>query len=530
MADEDRLRVAATVLAPAAEHEWALLRELVDFADRLVVAFVFADRFPVRVLRARLQREARKSGMPFRLVVCDEPDALRNEALAAVLSPEADHEITWFEAFGAEEALRQAWHFAAQRWNEHREPLRRSSLRALIVAAPIWAKPVIRLAAPDLWSITNLVIEPAALPAPPFSEAPERIEQHVGGTAAEQEVAATWVESLLKLHRGIRRDRELMEALADAVRAGAWHAAARAADALDLSPHAIRRLVNRAKRAGEEASSMLAASLNNLGGHLASLGRRDDALRIAQVASDLFRDLAKSRPATFLPHLALSLSNLGNRLGELSRETEAIAVTREAVNINRDLIATQADEIRPVLAMSLNNLSLRLRNLGFLEEALAAAQQASEIFGGLADKPQSPFRPGLAKSLNNQGSLLLTLGLLPDALVLSREAVAIGRSLAESDPAAFLPTLAATLNNLGNVLGGLGQHEDALSAVEESVAITAGLARSRPEVFLPYLSFGIRNLARRLELANRDLASSAALRDGEALLASAGGATSLERQ
>jgi hypothetical protein len=53
--------LAEVALTPESEHEWELLRELVDFADRLVVAFIFADRFAVRVLRARRYAMPRQS-------------------------------------------------------------------------------------------------------------------------------------------------------------------------------------------------------------------------------------------------------------------------------------------------------------------------------------------------------------------------------------------------------------------------------------------------------------------------------------
>ncbi|MCA9527605.1 MAG: hypothetical protein KC549_15055, partial [Myxococcales bacterium] len=65
--------------------------------------------------------------------------------------------MVWCEAFGPEQDWRTAWFNAAQRWNEHREPLRRSGLHALVVAMPAWARPVVRLAAPDLWSINTLL-------------------------------------------------------------------------------------------------------------------------------------------------------------------------------------------------------------------------------------------------------------------------------------------------------------------------------------------------------------------------------------
>lgn len=476
------ISLAQTILTPAAEHEWDLLRELVAFADKLVVAFIFADRFPVRVLRARLEQETRNEDLPFRLLVCDTARELREEALAKVLSPTADHEVTWFEAFGSEGELRDAWFFAAQRWNEHREPLRRSSLLALIVAAPIWAKSVIRLAAPDLWSITNLVIEPAAQPAPSvlFSLEPE--QRLGGGTPAELELIARRVERILTQPRKERRELDLIEAVGSAAEIGAWLDAKRAAEALLISPELLARLRQEAREGHGERLAGLASTLNQFEIGLSNLGRTSDALQVANRVVELYRELAAARPGVFLLPLASSLNNLGNRYNQAEQLAEAQQALEEAVGISREW-AHHSPEIPEELAMSLTNLSRVLGQQGQLEEALKTATEAQEIYRALATNYPARFQRDLAIGLNNLGFCWREIGRPGNALLVFQEAVELARSLDAIRPDFGKTLLAGSLNNLGNVLGDLGHLEQAAAAAEESVAIMISLVRERPQFF-----------------------------------------------
>ncbi|NJL27118.1 MAG: tetratricopeptide repeat protein [Thermoanaerobaculia bacterium] len=491
---EETSALAEVTLTPEAEHEWELLRELVDFADRLAVAFIFADRFAVRVLRARMQREAHEHGMPFRFVTCDTPDALRESALAAILTPATEHEVTWLEAFGSEEELRGAWFFAAQRWNEHREPLRRSTLRALIVAAPPWAKPVIRLAAPDLWSITNLVIEPTALPlATTLGLSTPAV--HYEGTPAERALATRVIEEVLAAPERIPW--AFIDAINEAVRAGALHAADRAAEDLDLSTEALERLVNEpgfADKPSVTFRASIAKELSSLSVSLSELGRSQDALKTAARAAELYRELALEQPKTFLPNLAMSLHNLGVRFSELGLHREALEVTEQAVDTFRQLVDAQAEPFEVKLAWTLSTLGNRLSELGHHDEALNAAREAVAIFRRLADPTTAPASPDLAAALANLGNRLNELGRHEEALEAAREAVSLFRRLAPDQPALTQHKLAGSLNNLGSILNQLGRREEAVVSGEEAVNMIARLARLKPRVFLPTLSLFSQNL------------------------------------
>ena len=97
------------------------------------------------------------------------------------------------------------------------------------------------------------------------------------------------------------------------------------------------------KEQTEENLIKQARLLNNLGTRLSELGRREDALKAAQEAVDIYRRLAKDRPDAFLPYLAGSLNNLGIMLSELGRREEALKAEQEAVEIRRRLAKDRPD-------------------------------------------------------------------------------------------------------------------------------------------------------------------------------------------
>ena len=90
-----------------------------------------------------------------------------------------------------------------------------------------------------------------------------------------------------------------------------------------------RQLV--AAEKNEVTQGLLATSLNNLAGFLSNLGRREEALKVAEEAVEIRRQLAAERPDAFLPNLATSLNNLAGFLSDLGRREEALKVAEEAV-------------------------------------------------------------------------------------------------------------------------------------------------------------------------------------------------------
>src|SRR5512146_1213400 len=70
----------------------------------------------------------------------------------------------------------------------------------------------------------------------------------------------------------------------------------------------------------------------------------EEALAVAREAVDVFRGLAKERPAEFEPRLAAALVNLSTRLCELGRREEALAAVQEAVGTYRGLAKERPGE------------------------------------------------------------------------------------------------------------------------------------------------------------------------------------------
>src|SRR6202044_3717053 len=79
----------------------------------------------------------------------------------------------------------------------------------------------------------------------------------------------------------------------------------------------------------------LAKSLWRLSDRLRYMGRREDALRAAQEAVELYRQLAADCPETYDQDLPQSLSDLSCHLSEMGLREDALRAIQEAVEIRR---------------------------------------------------------------------------------------------------------------------------------------------------------------------------------------------------
>ncbi|MGO8952565.1 MAG: tetratricopeptide repeat protein, partial [Rhodomicrobium sp.] len=269
----------------------------------------------------------------------------------------------------------------------------------------------------------------------------------------------------------------------------------------------------------EFALNCAAGALNQYGIRLSSIGKREEALAASQEAADIYRRLAGTLLAAFLPDLAMSLNNTGAMLSNLGRREEALAASQEGADIYRRLAEALPDAFLPALAASLNNTGAMLSNLGRREEALAASQEAVDIRRRLAEARPDAFLPNLATSLSNLGSRLSDLGRREEALAASQEAVDIYRRLAEARPDAFLPDLATSLNNLGRDLSNLGRREEALAASREAADMFRRLAGTRPDAFLPRLAESLWTVSLAFTGQERPLEAAGALKEALEILA-----------
>ena len=124
--------------------------------------------------------------------------------------------------------------------------------------------------------------------------------------------------------------------------------------------------------AGDEPAQR-AQTLNNLAVRLSEAGRRDEeALRVAQEATGLYRQLAESNEAAYTPGLAASLNTLANRLSEAGRRDEALQAAQQAVTLRCSLAEVNEVAYTPGLARSLTKLADILSEAGRCKEVLEA--------------------------------------------------------------------------------------------------------------------------------------------------------------
>jgi Tetratricopeptide repeat len=248
----------------------------------------------------------------------------------------------------------------------------------------------------------------------------------------------------------------------------------------------------RAVKEGPNADRDRARVLSNLGVRYSALGRREEGLRAAERASEIYQRLATQNPDAFEPDLAMSLNNLGSFYSALGRREEGLRAAERASEIYQRLATQNPDAFEPDLAMSLNNLGIRYSALGRREEGLQAAERAVEIRERLATQNPDAFEPDLAGSLNNLGNRYSALGRREEGLRAAERASEIYQSLAAQNPDAFEPDLAMSLNNLGGFYSALGRREEGLRAAERGNEIYQRLAARNPDAFEPDLaeSFG----------------------------------------
>ena len=242
-----------------------------------------------------------------------------------------------------------------------------------------------------------------------------------------------------------------------------------------------------------------AMALNNLGSFLRDVGERDagereEGLRIAREAVDIYWELAQTSPAAWLPGLARAMINLANRLGEAGEQQSALEVAREAIEYYRELARTNPAAYLPSLAGSLINLTALLSMAGEWQAALLVASEATEYYRELARTNPAAHLPGLAMALTNLARALRDAGEQEESLAVARESTAYYRELAGTNPA-YLPGLGASLSNLAAALSAAGDQEEALAVAREAAEHHRALAAASRAAHLPGLGASLGDLA-----------------------------------
>ena len=166
---------------------------------------------------------------------------------------------------------------------------------------------------------------------------------------------------------------------------------------------------------------------------LAASGRRDEALKTAQEATNLYRTLAEHNPAAYTPDLAESLNNLASSQAKNGQQREALKTAQEATNLYRTLADHNPAAHTPDLARSLNNLANRLGSNGQQREALKTAQEATNLYRTLADHNPAAHTLNLTKSLNTYAEILERSGNTKEAARIRQEREKVLKQIEEME-------------------------------------------------------------------------------------------------
>lgn len=135
--------------------------------------------------------------------------------------------------------------------------------------------------------------------------------------------------------------------------------------------------------------------------------------------SVLTGELSAQRPGASRPDLAASLNNLGGTLSELGRREEALAATAEAVELYRQLAAQRPDAFRPDLARSLGAHGSALAGSGHLAAARDAFREGIQVLTPLFLTLPAAHAQLMADLLREYQAQAQALGETPDADLIS---------------------------------------------------------------------------------------------------------------
>jgi tetratricopeptide (TPR) repeat protein len=246
----------------------------------------------------------------------------------------------------------------------------------------------------------------------------------------------------------------------------------RRAGDLDAALEAAGRALEVMGSPGPDDVPMYAAFLEDLDGlrkDLRVAQRRTDAVRAAELTSDLATRLAEQDESRFAGVLGFALVNEAAARANAGDLGTAAPVNEEAIRLLQG-----HDPASVALTTALGNRASWERRSGQWEEAVATEQLA------LAGVRES--RPATRAEVERLNSLFLTLvkaGRRDEAEDTMAEAIAVARRLVDADPGQT-SILATLLGNQANLRGELHRHDDALASSEEALALREHLARTDP--------------------------------------------------
>ena len=262
----------------------------------------------------------------------------------------------------------------------------------------------------------------------------------------------------------------------------------------ELSQHAAEIII-RTDDTSEPDQATYALRRLSLSRCLANIGRPDDALKVAEQATNHYRTLVESNPASYTPDLATSLNTLAVYLTDNGWHHEALEASLEATDLYRDLAKHNPAAYKPNLASCLNTLAILQAENGRKRKALKTSRRATDLYRDLAKHNPAAYKPNLASCLNTLAILQAENGRKRKALKSSRRATDLYRDLAKHNPAEYKPNLASSLSNLAVYLAGNDQQRKALKTSQEATSLYRDLAKHNPAAYNSNLASSLSNLA-----------------------------------
>ncbi|MFG3245210.1 hypothetical protein [Streptomyces sp. NPDC048187] len=269
----------------------------------------------------------------------------------------------------------------------------------------------------------------------------------------------------------------------------------------DEAIHEARQGLEEARAAGWSGLPLAGEALDDVALSLAvGADRRQEALRCAETAAELYRCLAQLQPSLHRVEFGQALVSLAvhRHLGA-GRIDDALSAASEAVTILRSGGPSQP----AVLASALRVQGRLLAQSGRTEEGLATVENAAALLRERVMSEPASVLPSLAECLYERAALLGALGRARKAVEVSEECVSLYRELAGTNSRTFTGELSKALSDLGYYLTLAGRPEDGLRHSSEAVAVARRLPDSAGAPEERYLASALSNLASRLSVAKR---------------------------
>jgi tetratricopeptide (TPR) repeat protein len=452
----------ADLLDAAAEDEWARLRSQLELAEGFWCAFVFSPSpRQVDVIRERAERLIGSRVQRVLVVQPRTPAELASGVVPRLLGPEADDSaLVWVQAVrvdvpGAGRPWEAAWEHLLLRLNERRDAIRRHVPGGLTLALHTSMKPLVRDAAPDLWSVRSLVIEiqPETGRAFPDRGLTDRRSAPPGGA-----VGLVGSGQITSRTARANESRRLLDKSEASLRAG------NVESSMVLARQAIALLQEEGDRQG------VAAAL----AQLSAAEEADDDRAAAEEHAERALALVETSDTQLVGALLERLSSLSEGRGDLAA---AERYAERCVQWWRRRAATTGDT-----QSALRGLLAAMSQLGWLradqgdgdaarsirEQALQLARRVAAPDGGSPEALRDLYR-----AVRDVGDSLFHQGDLAGAGVAYEESLGLARRLVErwGDTPQALRDLSYSLDQVGDVALQRGDLAAADAAYAEAAAL-----------------------------------------------------------